>query len=94
MAYNENFTTFYIVLCLFFFTRQQPLLAALTLSVSMSIKGGTVIILPALLGCVHYSHGTITLLKSVLIIISVQVIVALPFIYDPVARLLGFKMGA
>lgn len=60
--------------------RGWPLLAAFMFSLSMSVKAGTMLYMPAVLGVIQYRFGILYLLGSVLIIISLQAYLALPFL--------------
>lgn len=92
MLFNDAFLSFYITLCFYLlFVKNQPLKASLAATAALGMKAGAVLVLPGLLGFLHYQHGTLTLLSAVFIIVGFQVAIASPFCFDPVAQTLGFK---
>lgn len=80
-----------MVLCLYAISSNKPTLAALMLTMAMSIKAGAMLLVPSILGCIQYQWGTLKLIKSVFIIVFVQFLVVSPFIYEPAALALGFE---
>jgi Gpi18-like mannosyltransferase len=50
--YNDCLMTFYLVLCLYFFSKKMIWLSAAVFSFSLGIKTGVLAVVPAFLGCV------------------------------------------
>ena len=94
LLFNDSILALYVVLCLYFITCNRPHIAALMLSLALSIKAGAILLLPGLLGWTHYMYGTKKLIMSIFIIVFLQLLMVAPFIFNPVAWLLGFKKGA
>ena len=92
--FNDSILAFYILFCMYFVSKNKPIAGALCLSLSFSIKAGAILLFPGFLGWVQYQHGTIKLLVSIIILISFQLIIALPFYNNDAALALGFKQGA
>lgn len=78
--YNDEVMMMWVVICMYLVVLNRPILASFVLTWALSIKAGVLLLLPAFLGQMQYNYGTLTLIKSIAIIISVQVIVALPFL--------------
>lgn len=55
------------------------MLAALALTVGLSMKAGVMLLLPSFLGSIQYAFGTKKLVLSLIVILGFQVLVALPF---------------
>ncbi len=49
----------------------KPFFAALSFSTGLSIKAGALLLIPSLLGAIHYKFGFLTLILSIYIIIQV-----------------------
>ena len=94
MMFNDSIMSFYVLLCIFFVSKNRPISGAFSLTLGLSIKTGAILLFPGFLGWVQYQHGTIKLLVSIIILISFQLIIALPFYNNDAALALGFKQGA
>lgn len=57
-----------------------PLLSAFFFSLSMSIKAGTMLYMPAMLGIIQYRFGILYLVGSVITLVLPQVYLAWPFL--------------
>ena len=66
--FNDSFLMLYLVLCLYFIMSNRYKLAALTATLSLSIKAGALLVLPVVLGWTQYHHGTLATFVSVSII--------------------------
>jgi len=44
------------------------------------MKAGVLFILPGFLAAIHYNFGTISLIKSLVVLLGFQILVALPFL--------------
>ena len=60
----------------------------------LSIKAGGLVLLPSVLGILMWQYGLGKLTLAVTWILAWYYMTAAPFIFDPVARLLGFENGA
>jgi len=80
LAYNDAFLEFFIFACIYMVSKNRPLFAMIMLSLAISIKAGGLLMLPAVLGWTQYKYGTIKLVQSIIILISIQAIVAGPFL--------------
>ena len=58
----------------------QPMMGTIFFSLSLSVKAGVMLMLPAFLGQMQYNFGTVNLVKSIVLLVSFQVIIALPFL--------------
>lgn len=70
LCYNDTLLGIYVILCIYFCCNKMPNTAALMLSLSISIKVGGMLLLPAFLGVVQYQYGILKLFSAVGIIIS------------------------
>lgn len=70
------------------------MLSTIFLSLSLSIKTGAILMIPSFLGTLHLQKGTLNLIISVFVLIFVQLVLASPFLFDPVAKAFGWKLGA
>ena len=50
--YNDTFLGFYCVICMWLLSNNRPLLAAVFLSLGISIKAGAVLLVPSVFGLV------------------------------------------
>ena len=89
--YNDNLMGFFVILCLYFLQKKRPMTAATMLTLGISIKAGAILALPGLLVCLARNFKIKILLPCLFLIISVQVLVALPFTNNKVAGFLGYK---
>ena len=69
--FNDSFLMLYLVLCLYCIMTNRYKLAALTATLSLSIKAGALLVLPVILGWTQYHHGTLATLTSLVIIFGV-----------------------
>ena len=83
----------YIVLCLYMVTQNRPIIAAMFLTLGLSIKAGAMLLLPSFLGWIQYQYGTKTLFLNFFIIVGFQVIIMLPLSFDEIAKAVGFPEG-
>lgn len=89
--FNDSFTAFYILLCLYFVAYNKPIKGVLCLSLGLSIKAGAILLVPSFFGWVQYQHGTKTLILAIFVFVSFQLIIAAPIYLDPVAK--AFSLG-
>lgn len=67
--YNDQIMLTYLVLSMYMMLKNRPLISAFILTLGMSVKAGILLILPSFLGSIQYNYGTLTLLKSIFIIV-------------------------
>lgn len=92
--FNDSILFLYIILCIYFIAvKSRPVVAAMFLTLALSIKAGAMLLVPSFLGWIQYQHGTFTLLKSILLIVIFQVIIMAPLSFDFVSRAVGFASG-
>ena len=85
-CFNDSLMVFYMFLGFYLLVENQSVLAALMMTVGLSIKVGPLLLLPALLGWIQYHNGTKKTLICLIIIVGFQLMIALPFTNDYVAR--------
>ena len=68
--FNDSILFLYIILSIYYISvKNRPVLAAFLLTLSLSIKAGAMLLVPSFLGWIQYHHGTIILIKSILVIV-------------------------
>jgi hypothetical protein len=80
MAFNDQFMMLYMLIAVYLILNNYPVASSLMVSVALSMKAGVLFVLPGFMGSIQYNFGTITLIKSILVLFAFQVLVALPFI--------------
>ena len=78
--YNDQIMFMYLVFSMYFIANSRPVLGSIFFTLAYSVKAGTLLMLPAYLGSCQYFYGTRTLLVCTAIIISFQIVIALPFV--------------
>lgn len=78
--YNDVFMMNYLLISIYYFAKNRPMWGAFWCSMALGVKAGIILVLPALLGSVMYNHGLKMLLTCVFIIVTYQIIIALPFV--------------
>jgi Gpi18-like mannosyltransferase len=68
---NDNVMAFYLVVAVYLYMLNKPLWSSLVMSISLSLKVGSILMLPAFAGSIQMNYGTRTLLKSLFIIVMV-----------------------
>lgn len=71
LLFNDSILALYVVLCVYFVSSNKPLVAALMLTLAMSIKAGAMLLVPSFLGSIMYQWGTKKLVYSLVIIVAV-----------------------
>ena len=69
--YNDTFLGFYCVICIWLISVNKPILSAIFLSLAISIKAGSVLLIPSVFGLVQYHNGTKTLFAVIAIIFAI-----------------------
>jgi len=77
--FNDTILALYVIGTMYLVQTNRPIIAALLLTLAISIKAGALLVVPSLLGWTQYKYGTQTLIVSCFIIVSFQILVALPF---------------
>lgn len=93
MCFNDSILAFYLVASIYQMTNQRPLTSALLAGLSFSIKAGSILIVPGLLGWTHYQYGPIVLAKSILLIGFLHFAMALPFVSVWGSRLYAWSVN-
>ena len=88
--YNDTILEFYLCWAIYFLVTNKPVLGSLFLALSLSIKSGALLAVPAFLGIIHLHNGPVKLIVSIVIVVGIQVLVAAPFVSDRAAKALGF----
>lgn len=96
MMFNDSILAFYILLCLYFVSRNKPFKGVIALTLALSIKAGAMLLVPGFFGWIQYQHGTIKLFLTLFIFISFQLLISAPIYVDAIAKSfsLGFQQGA
>lgn len=91
LLYNDSFVEFCIFAAIYSLASlNRPIVASMLLSLAISIKTGAILLLPCLLGWIQYSNGTLSLLASVITIMSIQIVLAAPFVSPAAAVMMGW----
>ena len=92
--FNDSFTVLYVAIAMYYMINNgNPIWASFWFTMALSVKAGAVLLVPAFLGWIQYQHGLRNLLACIFVIVSFQILIASPFCFDPVAKLLGFSGG-
>jgi hypothetical protein len=71
LMFNDEIMGMYLVLTIYFLAvAHKPYMAAITLTLGLSMKAGVMLILPSFLGGIQYVFGTKTLITSLVIIVA------------------------
>ena len=68
--YNDEIMMLYIVITIYLVITNRPIWAAWMFTLALSVKAGVLLLLPAFMGQAHYNHGTIVLIKTLVIVIG------------------------
>ena len=60
--YNDQIMMLYMVAAVYLSVVDRPIMAVIVYSLSLSIKAGVLLLLPAFLGQMQMNHGTLKLL--------------------------------
>ena len=89
--YNETFQEFFVLSAIFCLVAlNRPIVAAVILSLAISLKALAILLLPGMLGWIQYKHGTVSLLASIQVIVAIQFILAAPFVSQTAATMMGW----
>ena len=90
--YNDGAVGFYVYMAIASIVEGMSVYGIVALGLATSLKAPAILLLPAYLGCVQIREGTVALTTiCVAIFIVIQVGLALPFVDDGIAKLLGFE---
>lgn len=68
--FNDEIMALYLIMAVYYSLKNKPMMASFWVTMGLGIKAGVILILPGFLGSIQYNHGTIALVKSLLIIIG------------------------
>lgn len=69
--FNDQIMTMYLLIGIYNMISNYPLLASFWFSMSLGIKCGVYLMLPAFLGSIQYNYGFIKLMLSLAVMISI-----------------------
>jgi hypothetical protein len=69
MMFNDQLIGFFALLTIYKLVADQPLSAALFVSMALSIKAGGLLLVPTVFGWLHYFYGTTKLLQGILVLV-------------------------
>ena len=58
----------WLVMAIYYYANRQPFMGTIFYTVGYATKTGALLMLPAILGCLQYNHGTINLVVCVILI--------------------------
>lgn len=92
LLYNDQFMAFFCVLGIYFIIcKDMPLISAYMFTISLGIKAGAILFMPAFFGIIMYRYGLTRLTMCLIIIIVWQIIIALPFVMYQLGGQTNFK---
>ena len=68
--YNDEIMVLYLIMAVYFSLKNKPLVASFLITMGLGVKAGVILILPGFLGSLQYNHGTLVLIKSIVIILG------------------------
>lgn len=68
--YNDEIMILYMFIAIYLAIKNKPIFASFWFTMALSVKAGVILLLPALLGQIHYNYGTIKLLTCIVMIIG------------------------
>lgn len=78
--YNDTIMMVYLLVAVYNFGNNQPILGSFWTTMALGVKAGIILIMPSLLGSIMYNHGLKMLIICTAVIVSFQVLIALPFV--------------
>ena len=60
----------YLIMAVYYCLKNKPLVASFWVTMGLGVKAGVILILPGFLGSIQYNHGTIVLIKSLILILG------------------------
>ena len=70
LLFNDQFIELLLALSVYFMScKSRPVVAGLMLSCAISLKAGGMLLIPGMLGAIHYNYGTITLIVSLFVML-------------------------
>ena len=70
LMYNDELMALYLIICIYFTITNRPMIASCFFTLGLSMKAGLILLMPAFLGSVHFNHGTVVLVSSLLLIVG------------------------
>lgn len=92
--YNDTIVGFYVTAAIYALINDYCILGVLLLSLGMSIKLTALLLVPTFFGWIQFSRGTFMLILSIVVFLTIQLVLAGPFVNDSMAKTMGWKMGA
>lgn len=80
--YNDTVMMLYLLISIYNFGKGSPILGSFWCTMALGVKAGIILILPSLLGSIMYNHGLKMLIICTAVIVSFQVLIALPFVIN------------
>ena len=68
--FNDEIMILYLIVSIYYAISNRPLIASFFFTLGLSIKAGLLLVIPAFLGSIHFNHGTIVLITSLVIIVG------------------------
>lgn len=68
--YNDEIMTLFLVISIYYFAKNRPLIGSFWFTISLGMKAGVILMIPAMLGQIQYNHGTLMLLTCTSIILG------------------------
>lgn len=68
--YDDAFVGFYLTLAFYFIIFGRVYVAAVFLSLALSVKAGVLVALPALLGTIQWLHGSVPLVGTLVVVVG------------------------
>ena len=101
LMFNDQVLGLLIFFMIYFVSKGKTTIGAMAFTLGLSIKAGALLVVPTLLGSIMYVAGFNALIKAIILILSVQYILAYPFMntisgwdsYWLDSRLLGHGHG-
>ena len=92
--YDGAFVGLYLTIAFYFFIFGRVYVAAVFLSLALSVQAGVLVALPAVLGTIQWLHGSKPLAGTLAIVVGGQLLLAQPLVNPIVAAIFGFASGA
>lgn len=89
--YNDGAVGFYVYMAITSIVEGMSVYGIVALGLATSLKAPAILLLPAYLGCVQMTEGSVVSTTiCVAVFTAIQVGLALPFVDDGISKLLGF----
>jgi Gpi18-like mannosyltransferase len=68
--YNDQLMMMYLVISIYMFAKQRPIVGVLLFSAAYGMKAGALLLIPAMLGSVQYFYGIVKLIQVVVLLVG------------------------